>query len=209
MAQIAPGGGNARTGGGSFSAHPLCCYDYPITTDVATGLTVVDMCPPNPDRVYLAFINLHSTALVTVSPQGTEPTLTVGYNVPNLSYPLEFNREDHGPIVTAGWRGHGGAAGHTTVVQVMKHCAEDIRECNKQLPSVLYDRPQSSLALNPDHGFLIDFRKPKAQGASAISAAIESVLNLDRTRPGSFRHRVYSIPRGQASRPLRNLRLKH
>ena len=211
MSKVMPGGsGSSRTGGGAFSAHSLCCYDAPELTNFSVGTSIVrGVADQDPDRIYLAFINAAPTNLITVNFKDSF-NVAQGYQIPNITYPLEFNREDHGPIVTLQWNAIANAAASgLTVVTVSSHCHDDERQCNKLPASALYERLKPNIPLNPDYGFITSLGQSPSRWLETIRSSLQPDNNSNRGKSGRLRLRIHDISWDGRPRSLRNIRLNY
>lgn len=208
MAKIAPGGsGSSLVGGGAFSSHPLCCYDFPLEFHVSATNTVTEAIAADPNRVYLAFINGSATQLISVSFKQSF-SVTQGYQVPEVSFPLEFNRENHGPLVTLAWNCIAGGIGiPLTVISVSTHCHVEERQCGKLKASSLYEGRQRSVPLNPDHGFITSLGKPTSNWAASISSGLQPLLDSIRWQSSGSGSRIHGRTWKQRPRFRRDFRV--
>lgn len=199
------GSGLMVSGGGAFSGHSLGCYNDPVFKSVSpSNTTPGSVIPADPDRIYLAFVNSQATVQVAVN-FITTFTQFQGYLVPTQSYPLEFNREDHGPLVTKEWFSISSGVGATlNIITISCNCCNDSDRHSKVNPRKLYERAQSNLSLHPDNGFLIGRAKPASDWLATITSPVKPLLNTTWREPSGIRRGINNGARGKSSRLVRD-----
>jgi hypothetical protein len=196
--------------GGAFSRHDIGCYSYPVQTDIIiAGVATPSIVANNPTRVYLAFSNPTPGQRIVITTKPTQ-SITQGIIVPTNNYPLEFNREDHGPLVTAEWGCISAAINaNLSVIEIFLICSEDSRGHSKYTGRELYARSKHNNTLSPDHGFTTSGPESASRWASLIASGSKPLQYLDRGITRRLGSRVYDAAGGAGERPLRDIWVKY